>query len=89
MIDAVHFDAHDGVRGDQHAFGSTTCARTSTARTTAARPGQQITARYCPTARTINVVREDPKRKGLLFAGTRDARSTCRSTMAITGSRCA
>ena len=49
--------------------GSTTCARTSTARTTAARPGRQIT-NGIPDGATGQRVREDPKRKGLLFAGT-------------------
>ena len=52
--------------------GSTTCGRTSTARATAARRGPRSSA-ACPTARPINVVREDPQRRGLLFAGTRDA----------------
>ena len=69
LIDAVALRRAHGVRGHQHASASTTCARTSTARTTAGRPGRTSRAGF-PDGGTVNVVREDPKRKGLLFAGT-------------------
>ena len=52
--------------------GSTICGRTSTARATAAAPGREIT-RGLPDGATINVVREDPLRRGLLFAGSERA----------------
>ena len=48
---------------------STISGRTSTARTTAARRGREIVAGIDSGA-IINVVREDPKRRGLLFAGS-------------------
>ena len=54
------------------ASGSTTCGRTSTARTTAARPGRRSST-ACPDGDVVNAVREDPVRKGLLFAGTERA----------------
>ena len=57
------------LRGDQHASGSTISGRTSTARATAARRGR-TSPMDCPTAATINTVKEDPKKKGLLFAGS-------------------
>ena len=43
-----------------------------TARTTAARPGNCIANGIADNA-AVNVVREDPVRKGLLFAGTENA----------------
>ena len=52
--------------------GSTTCGRTSTARTTAARRGRRSSTGI-PDGAPVNAVREDPKRKGLLFAGTERA----------------
>jgi hypothetical protein len=40
-----------------------------------------------PGGAPVSVVREDPKRRGC-FSPARRRRSTCRSTMATTGSRC-
>ena len=48
------------------------CGRTSIARTTPARPGRK-SPRAFRTNENVNVVREDPQRKGLLFAGTERA----------------
>src|SRR3954466_7765654 len=48
---------------------STTCARTSTGRTTAARHGPRSRTGL-PDGAPVDAVREDPGRKGLLFAGT-------------------
>ena len=53
-------------------FASTTCGRTSTARTTAERTWTEIVTGI-PNGETVNAVREDPRRKGLLFAGTERA----------------
>ena len=61
-----------GVRRGQHASASTICGRTSTARATAARPGRRSRSGI-PDGAIVNVVREDPKRRGLLFAGTEHA----------------
>ena len=52
---------------------STTCGRTSTARATAGRPGRTSTRGSPRTAASSTRVREDPKRRGLLFAGTEQA----------------
>ena len=51
---------------------STICVRTSSAPTMAARPGPRSSTAF-PSGETVNAVREDPKRKGLLFAGTERA----------------
>ena len=51
---------------------STTCGRTSTAPTTAARPGS-TSPTGIPDGGIINVVRADPVRRGLLFAGSEQA----------------
>jgi len=48
---------------------STNCIRTSTARATAAKTWQHVVSGIADGA-TINVVREDPKHRGLLFAGS-------------------
>ena len=47
-------------------------SRTSGARTTSAKPGGRSCA-ACPHNAPINTVREDPRRKGLLFAGSERA----------------
>ena len=49
-----------------------TCARISFERTIAARAGRKSSTGI-PDVAPINVVREDPKRKGLLFAGSERA----------------
>ena len=51
---------------------ATTCARISTARTTAA-PRGRASSNGLPEMGPVNVVREDPKQPGLLFAGTERA----------------
>ena len=51
---------------------STICVRTSIARAMAARRGR-TSPTGIPDGGIINVVREDPKRRGLLFAGTEQA----------------
>jgi len=68
IVDAGHFDAQTASPRSTRC-ASTTCARTSIARTTAARPGRRSST-ASPTARPVDAVREDPKRQGLLFAGT-------------------
>ncbi len=86
ILDASHFDAQHRLRRGQHVPARRPAPAHLSARTTAARRGRRSSA-ASPTARSINVVREDPKQKGLLFAGT-ERRSTSRSTTATTGSRC-
>ena len=72
LIDAGRFDDGDRLRRHQPHPPRRPDSRTSTARTTAARRGQEI-VRGLPDNAPVNAVREDPVRKGLLFAGTERA----------------
>ena len=84
LIDASHFDANEAFaintfRLDDlqpHIYRPTDGGRTWTHITNGIPDGGIIT------------VREDPKRRGLLFAGSEQA-CACRSTAAGAGSRCA
>ena len=69
------------------ASASTIRNRTSTARTTAERRGQEI-VRGLPDNAPVNTVREDPDSQGVALLRARSGRCTSRSTTATTGSRC-
>ena len=83
-MDASHFDAH-GVRGGQHLRLDD--LRPHIYRTRDGGKTWTHITNGIPDGGIINVVREDPKRRGLLFAGT-EQQCTSRSTTARTGSRC-
>ena len=70
-MDASPFDAAPRMRRSTR-YGLTICGRISIARTTPARPGS-TSLTGIPDGGTINVVRDDPERRGLLFAGSEQA----------------
>ena len=76
-----------GLRRDQHASASTTCARTSTARTTAARRGREIVAGHSRRRRPSTSCAKIRSGAGCSSPAP-STRSTSRSTTATTGSRC-
>ena len=68
MMEASHFDVAEPTR-PWTVTGSRTTSPISTARATAARPGRTIT-KGLPAGVYVQTVKEDPERRGLLFAGT-------------------
>ena len=72
LIDASHFDANTAYAADQHA----PARRPAAAHLPHARRRQDLDARSShglPDGAIVNAVREDPERRGLLFAGTEQA----------------
>ena len=68
-IDASPLDKGDGLRRGHDATSRTTSTPISTRRPTTARPGRRSSTAFRPTHFT-RVIRADPKRRGLLYAGT-------------------
>ena len=69
IIDASAFDPGARLRRGEEAAARRLRARTSSARTTSARPGRRSSTAFAPID-YVHAVREDPTRKGLLYAGT-------------------
>ena len=85
-MDAGRFDRADARTPRSTRCGSTTCVRTCSARTTAARPGRRSTPASTTAVRPARFARI---RSGRDCCTPRpSAASTSRSTTAITGSRC-
>ena len=68
-MEASHFDRERGVRVGRSSSADATSIRTSTARAISGKTWQEIT-RGLPAGVYVHVVKEDPMRRGLLFAGT-------------------
>ena len=87
IIDAAHFDALDAPTPRSTRSASTICVRTSIARTTAARRGQQIISGI-PDGATDQRRPRGSEAQGPALRRHARRRSMSRSTTAITGSRC-
>ena len=68
-IDASHFDAGHGVRRRWTGTAATISSRTCSSRTISARPFRASPA-TCRRTGNVQVIREDPKNKDLLYVGT-------------------
>jgi hypothetical protein len=69
IIEASPHDGRHRVRRGQPLPARTTCARTSTRRPTTGAPGRR-SPNGIPAEEFTRVIREDPERRGLLYAGT-------------------
>ena len=86
MIEASHFDAETAYAAvDRHRLDD---FRPYVYRTRDGGADLGAGRRGHPRDSFVNVVREDPVRRGLLYAGTEQGRLRLASTTAITGSRC-
>jgi hypothetical protein len=85
IMDAGHFSAQDAYAAI-NTLGSTTCARTSTGRTTAAGRGPPSPTAFPAERRSTSSAKIQSGRGCCSLVPS--ARSTCRSTTASIGSRC-